>query len=388
MPNALIAKLRADRDAAKATANALIEKQGAGTDLSEAEAQNLESLTKNATELDARIRQLTEMELADIEAKTLDNKLDTARVEFGATPKPPKLEAFKVSNLGRDFVESDVYRSFLATPSGKSGLYTSEFALIDTGGGTIPGAHRASDSPMPAFTTPLLDAIGYEPVSSNSIDWISWPAAVPVAGNVAEGALKLEADYLPILNTKALDKQAHHVPVTREMLEDVARAQAIISGALMNGVRKKIENDAASRLVTSIGTKQASSDTLLKSIRVGVALVSEGGWQPNCVVVNPLDYAKLDLELLTLTVNGALLGKSVWGLSVVPNSSIPADTAFVLDGTNSMTLFDRRVSNLYITDSHADEFTSNILRILAEARTRTEIVRPEAIAKCTVVVGP
>jgi hypothetical protein len=53
-----------------------------------------------------------------------------------------------------------------------------------------------------------------------------------------------------------------------------------------------------------------------------------------------------------------------------------------------MTLFDRRVTNVYITDSHAAEFISNILRILAEARLFSAVVRPEAIVECTATVIP
>lgn len=383
MSKALILKLRKQRDEARSAADLLLTKMESEP-LSQAETTNLESLTKEATELDERIAGLTEMETKRIEAANLDVKFDSLTIEQPSTQHQPDE---RPKTLGELFTASTVFQEYQHQASGKSGLFTTELALIDTVGNTLPGVHRASDSPMPAHPTPLLDTIGYEPVSSNSIDWISWPAADPEAGLTAEGDVKAEADYPPILNTAALDKQAHHIPVTREMLEDVPRTQSIVSGALLRGLRKKAEKDAVMRLVGSGGTLTASHDSLMKSIRLGIGKVSDGGWDPGAVVLNPADYAEIDIELLDYTVNGAVLGKSIWGMKVVPSGSVPAGTAFVLDPV-SMTFFDRRVTNVYITDSHAEEFTSNILRILAENRSRTEIVRPEAICKCTVVVGP
>ena len=64
--------------------------------------------------------------------------------------------------------------------------------------------------------------------------------------------------------------------------------------------------------------------------------------------------------------------------SGVQNIPIPSTFAGV-----SITL-DRASANIYTTDSHASEFTSNIVRLLAEARMLPAVVRAEAIYECTV----
>jgi hypothetical protein len=386
MSKALILKLRADRDAARASAETLLTKMEAG-DLTETEQSNLKSLTDEATTLDARIKELTEMETQRIEAENLDARFDRLREEKSSTLQVTE----PAPDLGSRFTESEAYKSYLKTPSGNSGVFSTEMALvttIDVNDANLIGTQRVRDAAMPTVSTPFLDALGYEPVGGNALDWIEWPLVVPEAGVVAEGAVKPEATYAPVLRSGTLEKLAHHIPVTREMLEDMPRARAIISGALMTGVRLKAEDNAYTALkaatLPTAQTSLADGGTLLGAIRIGIAECRAHGWASGTVVLNPFDYADIDISLLESTLLGARRDSSVWGLTVVSSAIVDPGTAYVGDFKAGMTLFDRRVTNLYITDSHASEFTSNILRILAEARMKAIVTRPEAIVECSV----
>jgi cardiolipin synthase len=42
------------------------------------------------------------------------------------------------------------------------------------------------------------------------------------------------------------------------------------------------------------------------------------------------------------------------------------------------------IQNAYITDSHGDTFLSNVFTILAEARSKTVVIRPDALVECSV----
>jgi len=383
MSKALIIKLRGQRDEARASADTILAKMERGEDLADTEKTNLETLTSEATTLDARIKELTEMETARIEALNLDAKFDSLKTEKSTLQihEQPK-------DLGSMFTESSIYTNYIQTPSGNSGVFTTEFALLDTiSTGVIPVDH-ASEAAMPSHITPLLGAIGYEPVSGNAIDWIEWPETLPVAGLVAEGAVKPEATYAPVLRTGTLDKLAHHIPITREMLEDLPRVRSIVSNALLDGVRLKAEKDAVVALmgatIPPVTGSGAAGDTLLKMLRVGIATVQTKGYRPNAIALNPLDYADIDVELLGVTLAGARRESPVWGTTIIAVPELPAGTAYVGDFKAAMTLFDRRVTNVYMTDSHADEFTSNILRILAEARLKSVVQRPNALVEVTV----
>lgn len=384
MSKALIAMLRKQRDEARTSAESLLSKEEAGTELSDTDKKNLEDLTKNATELDARIKSLTETEMGRLEAANLDAKFDKMVAQFSV--KEPKPEA---TSLGQQFTDSSVFTTFAQTGTGTSGVFSSEFALLDTsaGGGVIP-TDRVSDAPQPSISFPLLGAIGYEPVSGNAIDWIEWPEEHPIAGIVAEGAPKPEATYAPVLKTGTLDKYAHHIPITREMLEDLPRVRSIVSGALLDGVRLKAEKEVVAALsaatIPPVTGSGAGGDTLLKMLRVGIATVQSAGYRPNAAVLNPLDYADIDVELLGITLAGARRESPVWGLTVIPSNEVPEGTSWIGDFKAAVTLFDRRVTNVYMTDSHSAEFISNILRILAEARMKTVVVRPNALAEVSI----
>jgi len=387
MSKKLIEMLRKQRDADRASAETFLAKQEEGTALTDSDKKNLEDLTASATELDVRIKELTELEMSRMAALELDNKFDNAVHQFSSVQvKEPERE----TSFGEKFTSSEVFTNYMKAGGGTSGVFSTEMALlttVDANTAYLPPVNRVNEPGRPTYTTPLLDAEGYEPVNSNSIEWIEWPLAIPLASVVAEGAPKPETAYPPVLKTANLIKLAHHIPVTREMLEDLPRVQSIISGVLLQGVRLKAEEQAASALVAAT-LPTAESDTLMKAVRIGIAEVSSAGFRPNTVVLNPMDYALIDLELLSLTFAGARANQPLWGLNVVPANIVAEGTAYVGDFKTGMTLFDRRVTNVYITDSHAAEFISNILRILAEARLFSAVVRPEAIVECTAAVIP
>ena len=66
-----------------------------------------------------------------------------------------------------------------------------------------------------------------------------------------------------------------------------------------------------------------------------------------------------------------------------PPAPITAGTAYVGDFHAGATLFDRGVTNVFLSDSHASLFISNILVILAEARLKSAVTEPLALCECT-----
>jgi hypothetical protein len=183
--------------------------------------------------LDGRIAELMESETARLTSAERDRAFDslTAPPEPGAALPGPTPGVVPLG-IGAQFTASDVYKDYLTRKAGTSGVLLVKFTLIktiDANSKNLVGVTRVSDAPMPTRTTPLLDALGSEPVKGNAFDWIEWPLTAPDAGaSVAEGAVKPEVAYPPVLRSGTLEKIAPHVPVTLEMLEDVERAQAII----------------------------------------------------------------------------------------------------------------------------------------------------------------
>lgn len=234
--------------------------------------------------------------------------------------------------------------------------------------------------------TPLLDTIGRVQVGANTVEWVTYPQASPLAAVVAEGAQKPEAVLTAQLLTVTLDTIAHYAEASRQLLEDSTAARDFINMELSRGVLDKLESNAADAITTaSLATVDGTS--LLAAIRAGVGQVQAAGFNPSVVLVNPADYADLDIAIMGSTLGGPVIGASFWGLRPVAIGAIPTGTAYVGDLQAAVTLLERTGVSVHITDSHAGNFTKNIFTILAEARAKAVVTRAEAIVKCT-VTGP
>ena len=75
-------------------------------------------------------------------------------------------------------------------------------------------------------------------------------------------------------------------------------------------------------------------------------------------------------------------------VALAVSQAVTAGTAYVGDFKTAMTLFDRGNLAVYMTDSHAAEFTDNVLRVLAEARMKAIVQMPAALCECTVAAAP
>jgi hypothetical protein len=124
--------------------------------------------------------------------------------------------------------------------------------------------------------------------------------------------------------------------------------------------------------------------SLLEAIRVGIATVQAAGYSPNAVLLNPMDWAALDIAVMVESVDGPVLKSGFWGLTVVPSPAQPEGTATVGDFRTGVQHFVRSGVALYITDSHASTFLANVFTLLAERRSKTAVVRPAALVECSV----
>jgi len=235
------------------------------------------------------------------------------------------------------------------------------------------------------MTTPLLDSVGRETVSSGNVEWVIWPGSYPLAQVVAEGALKPEANFAPTVKSGALDTIAHDKGITRQALEDIPRIQQIVESALRGGVLAKLEALTADALTADATIPVVDGgDDLLAGIRVALGNVQAAGYaSANAILLNPADFASLDIAVMGATVAGPQLQNSFWGLRAIAVGAIPPGTAYVGDFKTGVTLFERGSTSLYMTDSHADYFLRNILIILAETRALAVVTEPNAIQKVT-----
>jgi HK97 family phage major capsid protein len=287
------------------------------------------------------------------------------------------------SGWGETFVSSAAFTRYDGHgTSGRvelPGLF--ERAAIDTSFLAVPP--YVFSPATAAFVTPLLDAVGRERVSTNAIEWLTWSTPSDAAV-VPEGALKPEATLTPTTGAAALETLAHYKGITRQALEDIPRIQSIIESALRQGILSKLEANVAAALTTNTDIPAVTGEDMLQGIRVGIATVQSAGYtQPNAVLLNPSDYASLDLSVMHETVDGPKMGATYWGLRPIPVADLAVGTAYVGDFKTAVTLFERGSASVYLTDSHADFFLRNTLVVLAETRALAVVTEPQAAVKVT-----
>jgi hypothetical protein len=354
-----------------------------GSDLTDAETTEVKALQTRAVSIDDRLSTFADAQAANRKYADLTGRI-TRTAEKRTAEQHESTEA--TPSLGEAFVTSDEFRAY--SGHGRSGVVEGEFRASPIMLADLPGLPRTRIlQPQPTVPYPLFGLIDTQALSTNAFDYVV-ETFTDNSAVVAEGAPKPESDYLQTLVPGVLDTIAHWVTISRQALEDDGRVRSIIDGKLTNGVLKKQHASIMAALIAATlptATVPTATSNLLAAIRKGVGTVEAAGFNPNAVLLNPADWATLDVTLLNETRNGAVITQSFWGLTPVADNSQPAGTATVGDFQNGATLFRRSGVQVFATDSHASLFVSNLIVILGEARSKAVVTNTAAFAECSVV---
>lgn len=373
--------------------------------LNDREKAQLAEWETRCNELDKDIEQHSRVLEQERKWSGIKSKLD--EVSRSRLPARRSGSAVEVSTPGQAFIESEAFKNYTgsgSTPNvhlpgvldvrswSSSGLDTRAAAdpitLADLGAIIRP---FLKEPPTPTWRTPLLDVVTVEPITVGSVEYFYFQPAIPTAAPVvAEGAAKPPVDVTLVLKAAALDTYAHWKAITRQALEDFPRIRRIVEDYLRGGVIRAMENALAVAINanTDIPAVPATAPGgLLGAIRVAQAMVQSNGFTPNAVLLNPNDWAALDVSMLYATLQGPVGMSAFWSLTPISSSQVPEGTAYVGDFRDGVTFFDRRVTEVRMTDSHLGFFIENKIVILAEARGYAAVTQPLALAKATGTIG-
>lgn len=287
----------------------------------------------------------------------------------------------ETTSLGKAFVESEQFRSY--TGHGASARYQIEDyletrAVIMTSGLSIPPTVLPPIEQQ--YQPTLVQLVNHVRVSSGTVSWVV-VGPDPVAAVVAEGAPKPEAAVTFTPATAALDTLAHWYQITRQALEDASYMQSLLEGKLRRGLAKKIDQDIAA-LIGGITAPATVNADINIGIRQAVGVIEGNGYTPNAFLINPADLALLDVNAAESPGGSpARRTTTYWGLTPIPVAGVAPGSSYVGDFQSGVTLFDRGVTDVFVTDSHASLFISNVLVILAETRVKSVIDEPNALCK-------
>ena len=361
---------------------------GDDRDTTEAEKAELGRIETRIAEIDPELERWNSDAESTRAFATLTSRLDQHR-EQGLEARRPAAPQIEQTSFGQVFVESEQFRAY--TGRGQSSVVElTDFmphqrrAAIMTTDLAIPNyvlPPRVQDITIP----PLLQVVDVVGVSAGTVEWVT-VTGDPQAQVVAEGAAKPEATLVFTPTSAPLDTLAHWVQITRQALEDATYIRSLVEGKLRRGITLAIAdaiNDAIVAATLPTAIVPVGGD-LLDAIRVGVGEVQSNGYMPNAVILNPADWAALDIAVMGGTLGGPTIGQSFWGLTPVPARWQTAGVALVGDFKAGVVWFDRNVSAVFMSDSHQDLFIKNTLVILAETRGKAAVPEPLALCECSV----
>jgi HK97 family phage major capsid protein len=381
-------------------------------DLREEERKTFDSIVGRLQFLDEEIKRIADAEEGAAKFVQVYSAQREAQAKAAAAREHAKAEAEQHTpeereahkSWGTRFTESREFKEY--NGHGASGTFTigGEFLeeragfsfgpgqnVMASGMGDLVQAQWWSGPAEAPLRTPLFDVIGRVPTTMGSIEYMYWEPGDEdnMASEVPEGQVKPEATLAGELKAVPISTYAWWKGLTRQALDDVPQIRSVVDTFLRRGVIRKINAEAGRELTadTNIAVLGDAASELLAVIRAGIAHVDTNGYGVNAVLLNPMDWAAIDMELLR--INGSTNVQSAfWGLRPVALPGLASGTAYVGDFQEAVTFFDRQQTQVLITDSHADYFLRNKIILLAEARGKVAVTNAAAVVKCTGGIPP
>lgn len=234
----------------------------------------------------------------------------------------------------------------------------------------------------------LRQIVNVRPVSTQYVAWAEQANRDGGAGQTAEGAAKSQADFDIVEANKKVEKITAYTKVSKEALADISFLQSEINSDLLSLINLKLDTDLlmgggvspAMKGINEYATAFAAGGlansmtpaTELDVLRAAIWQVENAYFQPNYILLNPIDVAKIDMlkdgndNYLTHQAAGQFMFKSFYGLPVIANNVVTAGSFFVGDFSKS-NLGIREEVNIQVGFEN-DDFTKNLVTILAEMR--------------------
>lgn len=251
----------------------------------------------------------------------------------------------------------------------------------------------------------LLDLLPSIPVSTGTVEYVqdSTPLAdmANKGAETAEGSVKPQSGITLSLVVEPIATIATWTNVTRQAAADAPQMMGYLDGRMRYSLKRRADLQAINGNGTAPNLKGLGNRTGIityapgaaedraKSIRRGVRLGEDAEAVYEIIVLNPADAEIFDLTNyatagLHVQPDDAELAsvRTSWGLTQVRSTAIAPGTALLIDPM-AVSVLDRQQVSAFMTDSHASNFTSNLLTLLLEARLGLAVFNPAGICKVT-----
>lgn len=254
----------------------------------------------------------------------------------------------------------------------------------------------------PAHEVRLLDYLPTQPISAPSYEFIRHYGTTGAAAVTAEGAVKPEVVFNAEKMVASVVKIAATTGVSWETMNDHQAFVSYVNAELVRHI-VDVENDELLNgdgstghmvglletediLTRAVSIGESPLDTVeagISDLRVGSSLA-----EPDLLVLNPQTWSELrrskDLQDRYLVQPDPTQGavSTLWGVEVLPTTTIAAGTGLLVDSTKFGQVLVRDAVSIQ-TGTSGDDFSRNITRFVAETRLALAVERPTALLKLT-----
>lgn len=345
-------------------------------------------------------------EIASLESLAeMEGDFETTDARKSTESAPDEAGKREEKSNGQRFVESAQFKRMSNNSGERTASATMQMKAILSGatsGGATIRADRQQEIIGIARQRPpsILNLVNMSETTLNSVEYVRITGRTNSAAIVAEAGIKPESDLALDVVTAAVKVIAHWVKASKQILDDSPRLRNIIDEELTYMLRVKLEDiiiadmlatagiqTRAMHATTPAGRGQLTSDTIADTLRRAITDIRLEFYEPNGILLNPADGEKLELTKAT-DLNYVMIydavSQRVWRKPVVETPAIAAGTGVVADFKLGYTVWEREDAQV-MTGYINDDFTKNLVTILAEARAAYGAVRPKAIERVTII---
>lgn len=322
-------------------------------------------------------------------------------------------EAEGQDDLASAFIKSDAFKAY-AEGRQDACRFEMKTAIVNTYPASTSQPLVQGDRQSGIITNPdrvmrISDLLTHIPTSSNLIEYakenVFTNSAAPQYGTASptqiENVAKAESGITFTLATAEVATIAHYIPASRQVLSDSPQLEAFIRQRLSYGLAYEVEDELLNGTgssgelnglvnnATAVATSVSGTDTKLDVIRNLITRLQTSEYMSGgAIILNPSDWA--DIELTKDTDGRYIFGNpatmqapSLWGKPVVVTNSMTAGQVLVGDFAACGAVYDREQMSIRMSEDHSDNFTKNMVTILAECRLAYAHYRTSALVKAS-----
>ncbi len=340
----------------------------------------------------------TALDAIGTQQRELADRLNS--IEQKATAQP---EQKGISSWGEQFIKSANYGAFAG---GNLNKLRVEVKNTLTGSDTNVAPQRNAGIVGGAFLPFAMEALlPSTTTSSNAIEFTKEASFTNSAAEAAEGAQKAESALTWSLVNMPVSTVAHWIKISKQLAADAPALAAYVNTRMRYGVNQKVDT----QLVVGDGTAPNISGTYdtgnftahgysnaaiaaisttfkkLVLIRKVIADLYAAGYPADAIVLNPADWATIEIELFTTAAGQTLYSVNdagqarLFGLPVIQAIGMAADTFQVGRFSEAYMIYNREGVVVEMSDSDSDNFTKNLITLRAERRLALATEKPAAV---------